>query len=356
MNNGTGKYWKDEEEEEKQERTTLPAALQDFFMFHETNNSSERTINNYRDRVGSFVDWLCTECKLTYVDQVRVRHLRAYVSFLQKKITKRGYPLADTTISQYTLEATIFCHWLEREGLMGKTITENFETPKYERRETPALTYNDVQKLLSVCEEGPKNQPRLRKALTARNRAIVSVLCDAGIRRSELAGLRLGDVDRQMRLLYIKRKGRKWQQVPISYEGFKPLHEYITRYRPVLATLGPGIGSKRDDPVFLDRYGKPVTSGGVGALFSRLRERSGIIDKPVRSHQGRRYMATTQLSEGRNPLDVQRQMGHTSLLMTNRYYSQTVEGLKKSHEQHSPLRKRSKDDHSSGMGAGYYEE
>jgi site-specific recombinase XerD len=357
MSNDTGKYWRDDgEEEEKQERTTLQSAAQDFFVFHETNNASTHTLDNYRARITPFIDWLCAECKLVYVDQVRVRHLRGYVNFLQKKTSRRGYSLSDLTVHQYALDVSIFCHWLVREGLMDKAVTENFELPKYERKETPALTYNDVEKLLEVCEEGPKDQPRVRKALTARNRAIVSVLCDSGIRRSELVGLRLGDVDRQMRLLYVKRKGRKWQQVPISYEGFKPLHEYITKHRSVLAALGAGTGSKKDDPVFLGRRGEPMTTDGVGALFKRLRNRSGITDKPIRSHQGRRYMATTQLNAGRNPLDVQRQMGHTTLLMTNRYFSQTVEGLKKSHEQHSPLRKRSGDNHTSGLGSGYYEE
>jgi integrase/recombinase XerD len=159
-----------------------------------------------------------------------------------------------------------------------------------------------------------------------------------------------------MRLLYIKRKGRKWQQVPISYEGFKPLHEYITRHRSYLASRGVGTGSRKDDPVFLTRRGEPVKISSIDALFERLRKRTGIADKPLYSHQGRRFMATTQLNAGRNPLDVQRQMGHTTLAMTNKYFSQTTGGLKKSHEQYSPLRKKSENERSSGLGSGYYEE
>jgi site-specific recombinase XerD len=49
-------------------------------------------------------------------------------------------------------------------------------------------------------------------------------------------------------------------------------------------------------------------------------------------------MATTQLRLGRSPLDVQRQMGHTTLNMTNEYASLTVEHLRRSHEMYSPLR------------------
>jgi site-specific recombinase XerD len=140
----------------------------------------------------------------------------------------------------------------------------------------------------------------------------------------------------------------------ISERRFKPLHEYVTKYRPYLASRGAGVGSKKDDPVFLNYAGNPFSVNAVGELFDRLAARVDI-DKPVYPHQGRRYMATTQLDAGRNPLDVQRQMGHRTLLMTNRYYSQTTEGLRRSHELYSPLRKKSENDRSSGLGSGYYE-
>jgi site-specific recombinase XerD len=71
-------------------------------------------------------------------------------------------------------------------------------------------------------------------------------------------------------------------------------------------------------------------------------------DEAAHPHNCRRYMATTQLAMGRSPLDVQRQMGHTSLKMTNHYASLTVEQLQKSHEQFSSLRVKD-----SGGGQGF---
>ena len=56
------------------------------------------------------------------------------------------------------------------------------------------------------------------------------------------------------------------------------------------------------------------------------------------AYNARRYMATTQLADGRSPLDIQRQIGHTTLHMTNKYASLTISHLKMSHEKHSPLR------------------
>src|SRR5436190_20896090 len=82
----------------------------------------------------------------------------------------------------------------------------------------------------------------------------------------------------------------------------------------------------------------PLTQWGVSMLFKRLKKRTGIDGKRVSPHNCRRYMATTQLRLGRSPLDVQRQMGHTTLDMTNEYASLTVDHLKRSHEMYSPLK------------------
>ena len=56
---------------------------------------------------------------------------------------------------------------------------------------------------------------------------MLAILFDAGIRLNELVGLRLCDIDRDMRVLRIHRKGNKWQQVPVSREGFKYLHALL---------------------------------------------------------------------------------------------------------------------------------
>ena len=66
-------------------------------------------------------------------------------------------------------------------------------------------------------------------------------------------------------------------------------------------------------------------------------------------------MATVQLAIGRSPLDVQRQMGLTTLTMTNHYALLTIEQLQKSHEKFSPLRAEKKSSHEA-FGEGHWNE
>src|SRR6266481_8547965 len=80
------------------------------------------------------------------------------------------------------------------QGVMEKSVTERFKLPRVEQKFVPTFTPDEVEKLLDACEEDKSLKPQLRKALTARNRAILSVLIDTGIRLSELVGSRLCDV------------------------------------------------------------------------------------------------------------------------------------------------------------------
>ncbi len=340
------------------ERVTIGKAIQDYLNFHELNRDSEGTIKNYRFFLGRFAEWL-SSVEVTYVDELSISLLRSWVNHLQKTQSRRGKQggkLSDSTIHQYAVYTHTFCHWLETEELLAKSITARFTYPRVEKKFIPTFTHGDVEKMLAACEADKRLSPRLQKALTARNRAIVSVLIDTGIRRKELVSLRLCDVDRELRVLLVHRKGNKWQQVPISYDGFKPLHEYLVKHRPVLAALDGRTATRKEDAVFLAVDGKPLTVQGIWHLFRALKRRTGIDEKRVSPHQCRRYMATTQLAAGRSPLDVQRQMGHTSLLMTNHYASLDVQQLKRSHEMYSPLRAKQDAITKQGLGTGYWEE
>jgi site-specific recombinase XerD len=331
-------------------------ALREFITVHEVDNDSPYTINGYRTRVGAFLDWLEETHAVRDTDDLKLEHLRGWINHLQKTPSKRGKILGGVTIHQYGLCMIVFCHWLEHEGIIEKPISTRFKLPKLEQKFIPTFTPEDIDKILAACEEGDENRPRLRKAITARNRAIVTILVDTGIRRSELAGLRLVDVDRDLRVLVVHRKGNKWQQVPISREGFKVLHDYLVKHRPFLASQSGRTIARKDDPVFLTDKGDGLNATGVSSLWTRLRKRCGIADKKVSPHNCRRYMATSQLAMGRSPLDVQRQMGHTSLQMTNRYASLTVDQLQKSHEEYSPWRNQVARGKGDNERNGYWDE
>lgn len=331
----------------------LQKAIVEFLEMHELDNCTVKTLRTYEQRLRYFSTWLYAAHNVTEVEKLKLEHLRGWMAYLKKTPTYRNKPLSDESIHSYGQSLLAFCHWLEREEKLEKPITPRFKLPRVEKKFVPTYNADDVKRLLDACEEGDLNKPELRRALTARNRAIVSLFIDTGIRLNELVSLRLGDIDKSSRLILVHRKGNKWQQVPVSRDGFKPLHQYLSSHRTVLARSEV---ARKDDPVFLADDGLPLTYWGVSMLFKRLKKRTEINGKRVSPHQCRRYMATTQLAMGRSPLDVQRQMGHTTLTMTNHYASLTVDQLRKSHEKYSPLRGESEPTEEDNFGRGYWTE
>ena len=177
-------------------------AIQDFITVHEIENHSPYTIRNYRRHLENFRAWVQSVHGIVDTDAIQVAHLRGWVSYLQKQAVGRlDVCMSDRTVNQYGVSLIAFCHWLEKEGIMEKSVTERFKLPRVEQKFVPTFTPDEVEKLLDACEEDKSLKPQLRKALTARNRAILSVLIDTGIRLSELVGLRLCDVDRDLRPL-----------------------------------------------------------------------------------------------------------------------------------------------------------
>jgi len=336
-------------------KTLLQKAIADFLTDRELNNHSQKTIRAYEQRLRYFSTWVESAHSITFVDDLELIHLRGWIAYLQKTPTYRGKKMSDESVQSYGRSLLAFCHWLEQEEVIAKVITKRFKLPKVEEKFVPTYTQDDVKMLLDACEDGLDSRPNLSRALTARNRAIVSLFVDTGVRLNELVSLRFGDIDKGMRVLLVHRKGNKWQQVPVSREGFKPLHEYLTKYRLLLSKQNGVEVSHKEDAVFLGDDGKPLKYWGVAALFRRLKKRTGIDGKKVSPHNCRRYMATTQLADGRSPLDVQRQMGHSTLAMTNKYASLSVEQLKKSHDEHSTLRAK-KAESKETYGTGYWDE
>jgi site-specific recombinase XerD len=342
------------------QKTSLETAIHNFVIARKVDNCTPRTLEYYQNTLRLFSLWLVSAHGITTVDELELVHLREWISYLQETPSQRGEKKrSDEYIRSCGRALLAFCRWLEQEDVIEKPISTRFKLPRAEQKFIPTFTSEEVELLLAACEEGDKRKLKLRKALTARNRAIVSVFIDTGIRLKELVGLRLCDVDRDQRLLLVHRKGNKWQQVPISWEGFKPLHEYLTKHRPYLASMrdqeNVRVLARKEDPVFLNRAGGVLSYRGVSDLFARLQERTGIDGKRVSPHNCRRYMATTQLASGRSPFDVQRQMGHTTLTMTNHYASLNVKQLQQSHDQYSPLRAKDAGNDRDSSGTGYWD-
>jgi integrase/recombinase XerD len=183
--------------------------------------------------------------------------------------------------------------------------------PKLTKKRLSFLTNEEVKRVLNVCR-------------SERDKALVMLMVDTGIRRTEAVSLNWGDIEISSGLIIIKKgKGGKSRSVVIGVQTRRAL----LRYRR-------SVPNNFSDPVFVTSQGVRLKPAGLRMALRRLGERAGIRVSPLIL---RRTFATLSLRSGINPIHLQALMGHASLAMTNHYITVVDDDLIGSHQASSPI-------------------
>ena len=217
-----------------------------------------------------------------------------------------GKPLSRFSVASYTRHINVFLKWARSEGELPGTARMQSSRPK--RKVLEVLSREEIEAMEGVAE-------------TERDKLIIRILADTGIRLGELLALRVDDVSRQGRaqFLRIHGKGEDERLVPIPRLHAR-LQRFIERGRPRDAL---------SDRIFLSRRRggggdyEPLAKAGVEQMLRLTAEKAGI-KKRVYPHLLRHSFATWSLRGGMGPLQLMQIMGHTSLDMITNVYSHLV--------------------------------
>ena len=187
---------------------------------------------------------------------------------------------------------------------LGRPEMVSFITHPSGRRKLPlALSHEEVRRVLAALRE-------------IRYRVFYSLIFDTGLRISEAANLKAGDVDRDLKVIHVRNgKGGKDRQVKLGDRLLAMLRDYWREVR--MKDHHPDPLSK-DSFLFGSRVGGRISIAGArGALAMAVRE-AGIA-KPVTPHTMRHSFATTQLEAGTDLAVIQAQLGHQDIGSTQIY-------------------------------------
>ena len=153
-----------------------------------------------------------------------------------------------------------------------------------------------------------------------RDYMMVVLLYVSGIRREELVGLNLGDIDQERGLMSVIGKGNKQRQVPLGESTMPDLKEYLRRRVEFLAEKVNG-----QTALFLNNKGDRLSVRSVDRLVKSFGRSVGVALTP---HVLRHSFATHLLENGANLLLIKELLGHVSLSTTQKYTHVTAETLK----------------------------
>jgi integrase len=176
------------------------------------------------------------------------------------------------------------------------------DTPGEPRDAVDVIALDDIRKLLAACKG--------RSFDDRRDNAVIRILFDTGVRRGELAGLRLDDWDRKRDLLFVTGKTGA-RAVALSASTGEALARYV-RARAAHPKAG------RTEALWLGAKGARGDSG-IAQLLARRCTQAGL--PRLRPHQFRHTFAHEFRAQGGDPVDLMHVAGWQSLAMTERYGS-----------------------------------
>ena len=275
--------------------------------------------------------------------------LSKFLEYLEARSIKDPHTITREVISSYQVEL------YEKINRCGKPNTVAFQNGMLSavKQFTRYLKEHDY----TICDPArdipyakvPKSLPRgvlspaeARKILHAvdtscvigyRDRVILEVLYSTGIRKEELGGLTLSDVDYTDGFLRVESgKGGKDRIVPLGRIACRYLENYIKSVRPEL------IKDVCEKHLFLTSRGKPFSKNVVWELVKKYASRAKI-HKNVSPHTFRHTCATAMLRNKANIRAVQELLGHSSLNSTQVYTPLSITDLKEIHAQCHPREK-----------------
>ena len=291
----------------------------------ERRNYGERTRREYGYDLGHLRRFLAGK-GIEEVEAMTSTTLTEYQRWLFYLPTKQDGARGVGTQNKILVPAKGLFRFLKAEGILMRDPACDLEYGREPRRlPRNVLTPKEAEKILKSIDTGNSRGYRAR--------TILEVFYATGIRRNELIGLRLGDVNLEEGLLRINSgKGGHDRVVPLGSVAARYLETYIKGIRP------QWVKNPRLDHLFLSTVGKPLERSALNHLV-KLHARKAGVQKHVTCHVWRHTCATHLVQNRANLRHVQEMLGHRSLATTEHYLHLTIADLKEAHRKFHPREK-----------------
>ena len=164
-----------------------------------------------------------------------------------------------------------------------------------------------------------------------RDQAIFETIYSAGLRVSELVGINDSDLHLDEGLIRVRGKGRKERFAPMGSFAVTAINSWLNA-----RILAKDISKGADTPVFVNRFGRRITTRSIGRILTKYISLIGL-DSRTSPHTLRHSFATHLLDGGAEIRSVQELLGHKSLVTTQIYTHLTTANLKDVYEKTHPL-------------------
>ncbi len=269
--------------------------------------ASKNTVSEYERDLHKFAEWLGGELRAATRTS-----FQKYMSFLI------GGGKSGGTARRRLCCYRTFYRFLADEGEIETDPTMNLPGPRAWKKLPKSVSQADLEKMVASLGTSQLN---------IRDKAMLLTFFGSGLRESELAALKVPDIDLAAGILKVwGGKGDKDAMLPMSALSIEAIKQYLERSRPALASRG------KSAHLFLGQWGRPLTRQQV---FYRVRDiGKAALGEKVSPMNLRHAYASALVDGGADIRDVQVLMRHTDIQTTEIYIHTDINYLRKFHGKH----------------------
>lgn len=296
---------------------SLRDLIDEYLVALEVGGRSRRTIDWYRAFLHEYLDFAARHTgRAPILADLSTVLARRWLLAAQ---SGRIRPLSPNSLAGRVRTVKAFGGWAFREVGLPVHPLSGLLTPRVPDVLVPSLRDPEMRALLAAAASSKE---------PLRDQAVVSLLLDAGIRLSELVGIRVGDLDLVEGRCRIRGKGARERLVPVGGRCRRSLRAWLAARGRVDAAA----------PLFVGRGGVPLPRRTIQQLVRRLAGSAGITDR-CSPHVLRHSFARAFLANGGDVFALQRILGHSpaSLQVTRRYVRLLDDDIRAAHRRASPV-------------------
>ncbi|MCC7364850.1 MAG: tyrosine-type recombinase/integrase [Dehalococcoidia bacterium] len=266
----------------------------------EETNRAPMTQRTYGVAVRQLGEFLASKGMPTDPANVSREHLGEWMRYMQRRAEDGGQGLTAQTALQRYRSASRFFLWLVKEGEIRESPMTRMEPPKVPEKLVPVVNDDALKKLFKTVD-GTEFEAR-------RDRAILSLFLDVGLRIAEMAGIKAADIDIDEREVRVMGKGRRARELRFTRETRADIQRYLRQRAKHPHHESPAL--------WIGRQG-PMTGSGIYRMVTRRADEAEIGH--IHPHQLRHTFAHVYLRNGGNEGNLMRVTGWKSRSMVDRY-------------------------------------
>jgi len=274
---------------------------------------SDNTILAYRRDIEKFAAF-ATDRGLGTREITRSDVIDFLASLYQRRLDSRS-------VARHLVTIRNFFRFALLEGYIDDDPAATIESPRFRQSLPSFLSIEEVDRLL--------RQPDTTNIIGLRDRALIEIMYSAGLRVSELCGLRVDDLQLDPGCLRCIGKGNKERLVPVGKQALAIVRKYLRTARPELLRGGSS------PYLFLNQRGGKLDRITFWKLLGAYGRKAGLR-KPLTPHMLRHSFATHLLDRGADLRSVQIMLGHSDISTTQIYTHVIEERLKTVYKAHHP--------------------